>query len=257
MVLQIYTGSRGGKYYIKNNIKQYIKKYMQVLQEGGVLDMCSREQIKLDTNAGINRLFYLPKSKYHLFTNCKNKYKILFTTEGCYSTSNNDSQKISNYIKKHFGTNQLIITDGTSNIGGNVINFGKNFKAVNAVEYNTINYTALVNNIKQYELSNIITIKDDYTKVMTKLKQDIVFLDPPWTGIDYKKINKLDLFLSKKPIYTIINKLKKHARMIVLKVPFNFNYNKFFKNLKYTSNTSNTIYLLELLKYNIIFLIRE
>ena len=62
------------------------------------------------------------------------------------------------------------------------------------------------------------------------LRQDLVFLDPPWGGSEYKKNNKLDLFLDNVNIIDIINNLYHHAKYIAVKVPNNYNIEKINKN---------------------------
>ena len=43
------------------------------------------------------------------------------------------------------------------------------------------------NNIDFYNLENINLINTDYLKIMENMIQDIVFMDPPWGGRNYKK----------------------------------------------------------------------
>ena len=76
-------------------------------------------------------------------------------------------------------------------------------------------------------MTKVLLRKD---KLLYKL-YDILFIDPPWGGPDYKNIEKLDLFLydiknEKINIKTIINSYIDKFKYIILKCPINFHLNK-------------------------------
>lgn len=123
--------------------------------------------------------------------------KIKFTEESLYSVSKQTgAQFLYDTIKKYFvNTSNLIFTDGTANIGSDCINIAKYFKKVNAIEISKINYDALTNNIKFLNVTNIDTYNDDSNKIISKLKQDIIYIDAPWGGREYKYKDKLNLYL--------------------------------------------------------------
>jgi len=131
--------------------------------------------------------------------------------------------------------NNISIIDATAGVGGNVISFGKNFKNVLAIEINKKRCYYLKNNIDVYNLNNIKILNDDFTKFITNninMMYNIIFIDPPWGGIDYKKKNKLTLSLSNVLIENLCNDILmiKKIILIVLKLPFNYDleylYNK-------------------------------
>ena len=174
------------------------------------------------------------------FPNTEKKSELKITTEGTYSLSGwKDANLTSKLIKKYMKTANLTITDGTANVGGNVISFANVFTKVNAVEINKTNFKVLQHNIKNvYGLDNVRLHHDDYTKIFQKLQQDVVFLDAPWGGVDYKKHESLDLTLSGMKISHWCGLLNKYCKLIVLKVPINFNkseikYKKEYKLKKY------------------------
>ena len=101
----------------------------------------------------------------------------------------------------------------------------------NSVEIMKIHCDMLDNNIKQYKLSKTVKIYcNDYLNIMMDLKQDVIFFDPPWGGKNYKSIKYLNLYLDNVDIVDITNKLKDNSKLIILRVPKNFNFNRF--NLK-------------------------
>ena len=141
------------------------------------------------------------------------------------------AEYISDLIKERLKTNDLIITDATANVGGNTINFAYNFKKVNAVDIEPLNCKLLKHNLEQYKLLNKVDIIcKDYLDIMKDLKQDVVYFDPPWGGKSYHKKNKFNLFLSGIAIVEIINKLKGKAKLVIMYMPFNFDFESFKKD---------------------------
>lgn len=123
----------------------------------------------------------------------------------------------------------LKITDATAGNGGNTINFALHIGSqnVNAIEIDKQEYDALCNNLKVYHLDTVLSIHGDCLDILDKLTQDVIFFDPPWGGRQYKAEQKVNLFLSQVPINQVINKFKKNAQFIILKVPQNFDYESF------------------------------
>lgn len=188
---------------------------------------------------------YFPKEKN------VNVNKLQISEEGKYSiTYPKEAELITKLIEEHVKPEKLkdlIIMDATANVGGNTINFSKYFKEVIAIEMNPEHCAMLEHNVKQYKRENVTILCDDMLNHMNKQKEDIIFIDPPWGGKSYKQKNALMLFLSKQPITKIINLL--HTKLIVIKVPFNFHFNDFFK---YTKVSSYTLYKIR--NYYIIFI---
>lgn len=129
------------------------------------------------------------------------------------------------------------ITDGCACCGGNVIAFQccDLFEKVLAVEidYDRCEYYLRnnINVVKKIRENSIPTVAlcDDIIKLSPWITQDVIFLDPPWGGPDYKNKTKISLFLSGFNISTVVkniflqekNKGNK-TKCIVLKVPQNF-----------------------------------
>lgn len=156
-------------------------------------------------------------------------------------------------------TENVHITDATAGVGGNVISFGKEFSIVNAIEIDELRYEYLINNINVYELKNVNTFNDDCRIILPKIKKhDVVFIDPPWGGKDYKNHEKLTLSLSNTPLETLCNNLLDETKniccpsIIVLKLPTN--YDLYYL---YDMVNSKTIYLHELKKMLIVVIVNE
>jgi predicted RNA methylase len=171
--------------------------------------------------------------------------KLKISNIGKYSMDRPDkAQMLSDLIKKYMGTDNLIITDANSNMGGNAINFAKNFKFVNSVEIIPFHCDILRNNLGVYDLLDKVEIHcKDYLDVMNDLKQDVVFFDPPWGGPDYKSIKNLNLYLDNINIIDIINEIYDNAELVVLRIPRNFNIVDFLRRIEYTNVNIYKIYV--------------
>ena len=140
--------------------------------------------------------------------------KLKITKESIYSiTPWSEADKISKKIKDFYNDRNefdIIITDATSNIGGNSISFLNNgIDTVNSVEIKPTTCEILKHNIDLYGYSTLNVICEDYLKVFRSLKQDCVFFDPPWGGKDYLNNEVMDLFLSDVNVIGCVKSTKK------------------------------------------------
>lgn len=149
--------------------------------------------------------------------------------EGKYSIS---LPKSANMISKlielycNISDRKLVVTDATACVGGNVISFCKYGFEVNAVEIDINRYKMLKNNISEYGFE-VNMMNDNYLNIFDKLKQDVIYVDPPWGGINYKEHEDVTLTLGNVTIEKLCNDIndKKLAKLTVLKLPFNYNLN--------------------------------
>ena len=149
--------------------------------------------------------------------------------EGKYSISLPKSANIISRLIDSYCNNSernIVITDATACVGGNVLSFCKYGFEVNAVEIDKQRFEMLKNNVIEYNFK-VNMINEDYLKIFDKLKQDVIFVDPPWGGIDYKYNDDITLMLGNVEIEKLCNDIneKKLAKMTVLKLPFNYNLN--------------------------------
>ncbi len=199
----------------------------------------------------------------YLFPNQKgvNKSDIKLFNVSVYSvTPPIEAKKISDFIKNIFNgflkynihqIHNLSITDGTANVGGNTINFSYNFNKVNTIEINQNVFDILKHNCKNvYKRKNIFFYHGDCTKIIPNIKQDIIFIDPPWDGMFYKAYNKLHLYLSNIDIIDIVKEWydKKLAKLYVIKCPANLDFDPFINNY-------SQLFIQKLKNYNIIYII--
>lgn len=154
------------------------------------------------------------------------------------------SNLLLNKIYKHFpNINNLVITEANGGIGGDSIVLSKICKHLNVIELDKLHSNIINNNLKVYKRKSFKVYNEDYTKIYNTLKQDIVYFDPPWGGINYKLLKTLDLYLSSINIVDIIINLIKINKdlSIIMKAPYNYNINKLKSDL-YKNKIRKTVY---------------
>ena len=197
--------------------------------------------------------------------------------------------KLISYHLLYFNLNpqKMTIIDYTAGVGGNVLSFSKYFNYVYGIEIDKVRASYLENNINIYGFNNVKVINDcsiNFTcEEMIKINPNIIFMDPPWGGTDYKNNDTLLLKLGNKSIEELIEDIiiifSKHYlnennsnqpdcgprersinpanlnnKLIVLKLPKNYDVEYFYnyiKNVK-ADNYSINIYLYILNKMIII-----
>jgi predicted RNA methylase len=162
--------------------------------------------------------------------------KLKLSPEGEYSvTRRRDADRIITVIKNIIGDlSTKTITDATGCVGGDTIHFGLNFRQVDTIELKPENFNVLKNNVSVYNLKNIRFHLGDATELFN-WKTNVLYIDPPWGGPDYKEKKDLDLYMSSKRIDTWLEEIllrKNRPSYIFLKLPSNYN----FKRLNFLSN---------------------
>jgi predicted RNA methylase len=153
-----------------------------------------------------------------------------YDEEGLYSiTHPKDADIISELIIDIMNTTDLHIIDMTAGCGGNIISFIKHFNYTTGIEIDKNRFKILKDNINKYKYSNYELICDDSTKIINN-NYDVYFIDPPWGGPEYKNNPNIQLYLSDIKIEDFILTLPKN-KLIVLKLPFNYNINNFKNNI--------------------------
>lgn len=154
----------------------------------------------------------------------ENDIKIKGDIEGMFSLSyKEDADLLSTIIKDKFG--DIKILDGTAGIGGNTISFGLHFSNIISIEINKERFKFLQNNI---EIFNIL-IKLYNDDILNHLNDDydLIFIDPPWGGPNYKLEKFISLSLGNIKLTDLTKILRDKNKIIVYKLPFNYNLNEF------------------------------
>lgn len=117
---------------------------------------------------------------------------------------------------------EVVITDCTANVGGNTLSFSKFFQKVQSVEIDPVYHKCLVHNVGLYKRSNVVCKLGDIVSLLPTLNQDIFFIDPPWGGTGYRMHQRINLYLSTRPLSEIIGKMLRRSRLVVVKAPLNW-----------------------------------
>lgn len=167
--------------------------------------------------------------------------KLKVNEEATYSSSQiHGAKMIVDIMKSYFkDRDDLVVTDGTSNIGTDAITLALDpkIKKVNAIELIDKNCELLKHNVGIYDLQDKVDIfcadfLEQINKLDAKLSQDIIYVDPPWGGVDYSKHDNMNLFLGDKEIAQVVLDHLDKTKIFVIKVPNNFDFNNFMKKVR-------------------------
>ena len=160
------------------------------------------------------------------------------TPEGRYSiTRRRDGEHILNIMMSVVGNlKDKSITDATACVGGDTIHFALNFREVHSIEYSKENFDALKHNISVYHLQNVSLHYGDCMKVYN-WASDVLYIDPPWGGPDYRDKKEVDLFLGDVRLDVWLEDVLSgpyRPSFVFLKVPSNYNNSplQFLPNVK-------------------------
>lgn len=154
-----------------------------------------------------------------------NNDKILIDDVGKYSITLPDKTKIiTNLISKYLNSKDIIVTDAMACIGGDTLSFSKEFKSVNAIELDKTRFEYLKHNMGLFNCTNIVFYNDDYLKLINTIKQDVIYIDPPWGGPEYKTKKNIKIKIGDKKLEEICDEIieKKICKLLVLKLPYNY-----------------------------------
>jgi trimethylguanosine synthase len=119
------------------------------------------------------------------------------------------------------------IVDAFGGVGGSAISFARYLDKVYTIEIDKKRFEMIKNNAKVYGVSDkIVFINGDYFKEAPKIKAEAVFLDPPWGGPSYSKIDSFKLSNFSPDGKKILDLAFKHFKEIIIRVPLNFDFSE-------------------------------
>lgn len=180
-----------------------------------------------------NPRFYFHEQDCEKAKNANKKF--LMTDIGKYSITKPQhtiwiQKQLTQYFqKKNNDTRLLSIIDCNAGLGGDSIQFSKYFKGVLSIEKDEIHHFLLQNNCEVAEAKNIEFRHDNFLNVIKNLqiscRYDLLFLDPPWGGPNYKHHEKITISIedneTKKNIEDVLNDLYAYYKYVILKSPLN------------------------------------
>lgn len=164
-----------------------------------------------------------------------------------YITTPTAAQLIANIIAeyaKHCKFDIHSVTDCTGCVGGDTIAFAKRFDHVESIEIDSKRFAMLKNNVESYGLDNVDLINDDCSNhIKSSNATDVVYMDPPWGGKNYKKNKTMRLTIGNLTIeefsHSVMNgKMFAQGcpKMLALKLPQNYDYGYFCRKVNKRKN---------------------
>lgn len=161
----------------------------------------------------------------------KTKDDLLINKIGLYSmTKPIEADIIYKIIEKYLDTSTSVLLDATAGVGGHVLNLSADFNKIIAYEIDKTQFSILEHNVNTYGFTNVELHLDDYTKNINADYSDVVIIDPPWGGINYKEATNLNLKLGNYTMDQIVNKID--TKLVLLKLPMNHSMEIFPKSTK-------------------------
>jgi len=169
----------------------------------------------------------------NMFPNSSNvdKNELFIDRVGFYSmTKPWSAKKIMDVLKRYFDPAKITLVSATSGIGGDLICIAPYFKFIYGYEIDKTRFDMLSNNVAVYDLSNVKLFNEDYTQHINREDADAVLVDPPWGGLDYKKLEFNNTMISDLNMADIVNRVD--CRWVIMKLPQNQDM-RIFEGMKY------------------------
>ena len=162
------------------------------------------------------------------FVPAAQRHQLRLDNEALYSTTDQlTADKITKDLLRYIPKSAKV-ADATACIGGNTYSFAQHFSTVHAYELDPVRAAYLAHNIRVLNIQNVTVIGGDVLRRMNQ-PYDLVFIDPPWGGPEYKQSESIQLTLSGKPLEDVCFQLSNYASHIALKTPTNFSEAEFLR----------------------------
>ena len=151
-----------------------------------------------------------------------------------YDISNIISSIIISIIPHYIDFSKIILYEFCGCIGCDTITFAHHFGKIITTEINNEFFLMLENNLQVYNITNVELINKSCLDMYKNISNvDVFYIDPPWGGKDYKKEKNLRLKIDNEYIDEIINNTINNVKLIVLKLPKNYNVCELYKLTKH------------------------
>jgi hypothetical protein len=204
----------------------------------------NRTSMNRDLDLDQNKLFHLkPDDARKIFHGISDDAasRLIFNDEALFSVTPTDQAEFTYEIVLRYLKSSEIssLTDAGGGFGGNILTFARHIPHVNYVDIKSTpiferNFEILTGeNPRQKNNYNIDVYTADYAKIYDSLDQDVVFMDPPWGGPEYRSVTRpghgnkprrLHLYYGGVNVIDIARDLlsKNKAKLILIKAPFNY-----------------------------------
>lgn len=158
------------------------------------------------------------------------RIQLRFDEEAFFSTTDQlTADRISKSLLTFIPRTSLVV-DATACVGGNTYSFAQHFARVRAFELDPRRAEMLAHNLRILGVShNTRVMCGDAAQLCRREGPcDLVFVDPPWGGPEYKNQEEVDLFLADRvPLEVFCREVAPYTSYISIKVPKNFACDRF------------------------------
>jgi predicted RNA methylase len=159
------------------------------------------------------------------------RQRLQIDDEALYSTTDQiTSRRICDEIRKFVPVDACVV-DTTACIGGLTYALTSVFKQVIAIEINDVRYQYLQQNMQLLNISDkVVCLHGDAIDICVSMDAQVIVIDPPWGGPDYKKESQLRLRLSGVDIGEVCTMMFSRnplVQYIAVKAPININDDTF------------------------------
>ncbi|KAL1529535.1 hypothetical protein AB1Y20_000480 [Prymnesium parvum] len=166
----------------------------------------------------------------HLFSRTPThlRARLQLDGEACYSVTDEVmADRITEEIGRLHGVDRATaVVDATACVGGNTLSFAKGFLRVIAIESDGPRCGMLRHNVALLGRQDVEVVHGNCVEVLPSLglPRFVVFVDPPWGGLNYKDQEQCQIMLSATPLPLVLRNFCRMAGClwVVCKVPFNF-----------------------------------
>jgi hypothetical protein len=160
---------------------------------------------------------------YEMFPNASgvNKEELMINKIGlCCMTKPYAAQKMMDIVRKYIDPEKSTMINATCCIGGDLLNMCIYFKKTYGYEICDTQFSILKHNVKIYGYENLVELfNEDYTKFINEQESDLVLIDPPWGGINYKEQRCINTKLGSYSMDKLVKRI--NTKIIALKLPKN------------------------------------
>jgi trimethylguanosine synthase len=140
-----------------------------------------------------------------------------------------------------------LIVDAFCGVGGSAIGFALRGKSVIAIDNNSERLSMARNNSEIFGVCcRIEFIEGDSMQILPTLKPDSIFLDPPWGGTDYGKIDEFKLSNFEPGGKSLLDLSFSITNSVVMRLPKNFDLdqlNRFNRKYELRENFLDGLFL--------------
>lgn len=131
--------------------------------------------------------------------------------------------------KANLSLKNVVVTDATANVGGDTMGFWEmGVRNVISVEIDPAVYSVLRSNMEVLGYETRYIKNQDFVDIYRLCKQDVVYMDPPWGGKEYKKFESMELYIGRCTVFDIVKDIitGRMCKCLFLKVPVNYNFGR-------------------------------